>query len=159
MKFLCPRSVLISCLTIFLWSSSCKKTTVNENGCPPCDTIVNPVYKLSYLTFMLNENNWARQDDGTFSCDLTGLLEESDASVNQVYAISVMFEGNIIQIFPNGKADLFDGSMQGIISGLNNSETCVISFSPSDGTRYYGELRNSGKLPFSSIGIVVNLRK
>jgi hypothetical protein len=159
MKSLFSHSFVISCLMILLLSaSSCKKSTVARPGCGACDTVTSTRNSLSYLTFILNENSWVRQDDGTLTCDLTSRIQLADASVSQVYTMSVMSEGKFLQIYPNYKVEFMGGSIYGSVSTFDHFETCGITFSSSQ-ERHYGELSHIGAQILGSIEIRVALWK
>ena len=120
-------------------------------GCDTCDT-----NRLSQLTLFINGNNWVKQGDGTFTCDLTSRIQLADASVSQVYAMSVMSEGKFLQIFPNYKVNFMGGTIYGTVSTSNHIETCELIFSLSQ-ERHYGELSHGGVQSFSTIEILVYL--
>jgi len=159
MKSLFHRIVLISSMMICLFSSSCKKDIAGATGCVQCDTITSGDKNSYSLTFNLNEDAWVKQNDGSYTCDLTKKIIMSDAFVSQVYEMAVMNEGVYMQIFPGHIIDLYGGALTCTVSGPNHLETCALTFSYLNGDRFYGEVPNGGKLPFSSIAVRVYLLK
>jgi hypothetical protein len=149
MKQVNSLGISISCLLIILLSSSCKKNSLNsaQSSCDTCNTIV------LNCTF-LNVSNWIKQDDGSYSSDITMDLKQTGISVNKIYAMCIADGTPFPQIYPETNGDYMGGSISASLNPSKDEGTCILTYGFSS-EEHYGEIRPGSLLPFSSVEIEV----
>src|SRR5450432_2238092 len=145
---------------IALISISCKKDSVNavQSACLNCKT-VDSLSASSWKTIYINDSNWVRQGQMVFKSDLTKLLQDAGTTVSEVYSMQIVNESILLQFFPCCQVKFMDGELSGSVYSTGDEETCTLTFSYSGQDMHYGELPNSGALPFQSVEIKVWLWK
>ena len=148
------------CAMIILVFSSCKKDLMREDlsVCPNCKVIDSPT-ALTLKTFYIEDSSWVRQGQYVFKSDLTRFINEAGASVREVYCLQLIDENALFQIYPCCQVNFKDGELSAAIYSTGDEETCTLTFGYSDQDMHFGELRNSGGLPFQSTEIKVWLWK
>ncbi len=151
MKHLKSICILISCIFIILLSISCRKDSfiVSPPPCAKCDT-------LTISTMSINDSNWIRQDDGSYTSDITWIIERSGASVSQVYGINISNESIPLEVFPKVSANYMNGTLYGSVDPSKNHGTCILTFEFST-EEHEGEVHPATSLPFKSVEIEVLL--
>jgi len=147
MKQVSSLGISMSCLLFILLTSSCKKDSLNATP-PPCDTCNTTVLKSVFI----NAGNWIKQDDGSYSCDITSELKQSGVSVNKVYAMYIADGTPFPQIYPETSGEYLGGSVLVTVNLSKDEGTCTLIFEFSS-EEHFGEVRPGGLLPFGSIEI------
>lgn len=147
----------IGCALIILISISCKKDIVKEDHsvCPNCKVIDSPT-ALSLKSIYITDSNWARQGQRVFKSDLTQLINDAGETVSDVYALQLVNETVLFEIFPCCQINYKGGELSGAVYSTGNEQTCTLTFSYSDQDEHGGEY---GGLPFQSILVKVWLSK
>ena len=142
-------SISISFFLIFLLSSSCKKDSLNTatSSCGTCDTIVlNCIF--------LNVGNWIKQDDGSYSSDITTNLKQAGVSVSKVYAMDISDGTSFKEIYPENSGN-YSGVSVAITYNLSKDEgTCILNYGFTS-EEHHGEIPPGSLLSFSSVEIEV----
>ena len=147
----------IGCAITILISISCKKDLVKEDYsvCPNCKVIDSPTV-LSTRYIYIIDSNWARQGQLVFKSDLTQLINDAGETVRNVYALQLVNETIVFEIFPCCQINYKGGELSGAVYSTGNEQTCTLTFRYSDQDEYGGEF---GGLPFQSILVKVWLQK
>jgi hypothetical protein len=153
------RLFFIGCTMVILISISCKKDSVNDvtHACNPCitDTPSGPHLKTIYIT----DSNWVGQGQYVFKSDLTQLIKETGAAVNEVYALQLVNAGMEFQFFPCCPIIFHGGALSGSVYSTGDEKTCTLTFTYTDQNAHNGERPNPGLVPFQSIEVKVWLWK
>ena len=143
---------------IILISISCKKDSVNSvtHICNPCitDTFVTHQHVI-YIT----DSNWVGQGQHVQKSDLTQLVNEAGATVDEVYALELVNGGTEFQFFPCCMVSYHGGQLSGSVYTTGNEKTCTLTFTETDQVMHNGEFPNRGITPFQSIVVKVWLWK
>jgi hypothetical protein len=154
MKRLNSICISMSCLFIILLSISCKKDSFNADP-PPCTTCDT----LTISTMLINDSNWVRQDNWSYTSDLTWIIIQSGAAISQVHEIYISSNNNTLQeIFPGVSANYMDGTIYGSVDLTKDYPTCKLTFASSN-EEHEGEVHPISSLPFKSVEIEVILAK
>jgi hypothetical protein len=153
MKHLNSICISIGCLFIILLSISCKKDSfiADPPPCTTCDT-------LTISTLLINDSNWVKQNDWSYTSDLTWLIIQSGAAISQVYEIYISNDNVLQEIFPGVSTDYMDGSMYGSVDLNKGYPTCKLTFASSS-EEHEVEVHPITSLPFKSVEIEVILAK
>jgi hypothetical protein len=143
-----------ACAITLLISISCKKDIATVNYPKPDSPTVSP-WKTLYIT----DSNWNREGQRVFKSDLTAIINDAGASVNNVYSMEVENEGSLLQFFPCCQLSYMGGYLSASVYTTADKETCTLTFNYSDQDSHSGELPNLGRFPFQSIVIKVWLWK
>jgi hypothetical protein len=152
---------LISCIFIFLISTSCKKEGPDfvQNDCSTCGSKDSTASHETSTAIYINDSNWVRQGQNIFKSDLTPLLQQAGTTVSQVYSLQIVNQSSLLQFFPCCQVNYMGGSISGSVYSSGDNETCTLTFSFSDQNTYYGQTPNGGSLPFSSVLVKVGIWK
>ena len=146
-SFVCAMSMLISI--------SCKKDSVSAANYPKPDSSSVSTWKTVYVT----DSNWITEGEGVFKSDLTAIINDAGASVNEVYAMALVNEGSSFQFFPCCQVSYMGGHLSASIYSTADKETCTLSFNYYASDAHNGELPNPWKVPFQSVTVKVWLWK
>jgi hypothetical protein len=149
MKQVSTFTISISCLIIILLSSSCKKDPLNTVP-PSCDTCNTNVLNSTFL----NVSNWIKQDDGSYTSDITQDLKQAGISVSKIYAMDIAEGAPFLQIFPVTRAYFCSGYISVTVNLSKDEGTCILTYGFSI-EEHDGEVRPGGLLPFGSVEIEV----
>ena len=153
MKHLNSICISISCLFIILLSISCRKDSFTA-GPPPCTTCDT----LSISTLLIKDSDWVRQNNWSYTSDLTWIIIQSGAAISQVYEIYISNNNVLQEIFPGVSTNYMDGTLYGSVDLTKNYPTCKLTFA-STYEENEGEVRPITSLPFKSVEIEVILAK
>jgi hypothetical protein len=148
----------IPIVLLMLLTVSCKKDTIKSNR-QPCDTCNPTPIVTTQGPLFIHDSNWVKQPDGTFKSDITGLILQAGGTVNKLYSLEILDEGNLYQIYPNSHVQLLGGIFSGSVVKYYDNEICTVTYIFSAQNRYFGELANGGLLPFRSIVFRVLITK
>ena len=146
---------LTGCAIIILISISCKKDSVSAANYPKPDSPSLSAWKTVYIT----DSNWITEGERVFESDLTAIINDAGASVNEVYSMELADEGSSFQFFPCCQLSYMGGHLSASIYSTADKETCTLSFNYYDMDTHSGELPNPWKVPFQSVVIKVWLWK
>jgi hypothetical protein len=152
MKHLKSICISISCIFIILLTISCRKDSFNADT-PPCTTCDT----LTISTLLINDSDWVRQNDWSYTSDLTWIIIQSGADISQVYEIYIANDNVLQEIFPEVSTNYMDGTLYGSVDLTKNYPTCKITFASSE--EHEGEVHPLTTLPFKSVNIEVVLAK
>ncbi len=153
MKHLNSICISISCLFIILLSISCRKDSFNADP-PPCTTCDT----LTISTLLINDSNWVRQDNESYTSDITWIIKQSGAAISQVYGMYISNDDRLQEVFPGVSANYMGGTIYGSVNLTKDYPTCKLTFGPSnEGPE--GEVHPITSLPFKSVEIEVILAK
>ena len=146
----------LACAMIMLISVSCKKDAVNsfKDQCNPC-TADTPS-ALHSKTVYITDSNWVRQGQQVYKSDLTQLINESGATVNEVYALQLIDETASFEFYPCCQINYKGGELSAAVYLTGSEKICTATFSYSDQDAHAGEFAG---LPFQSILVKVWLWK
>ena len=116
-------------------------------ACDSCNTI-----KLNAI--FLNDSNWVKQENYTYTSDITMDIIHAGNSVDRVYAMYIANGTPYPKIFPEISGDYMGGSIRGSVNLSKDKGTCVLTFEFSN-EEHFGEMRHGSLLPFSSVEIEV----
>jgi hypothetical protein len=146
-------SISVCFFFIILLTTSCKKDSPISSP-PACTTCNHPTLS----TMLIKDSIWVRQEDGNYTSDITKIIEQTGASVSQVYAMDLAGGNPVLEIFPQTNGDFMGGSLSGSVNLSKNEGTCTITFEFSK-EEHEGEVHPAGSLPFNSVEIEVFLVK
>ncbi len=153
MKHLNSICISISCLFIILLSISCKKDSFIADP-PSCTTCNTPTIS----TMLINDSDWVRQDNWSYTSDLTWIIIGSGAAISQVSGIYITNNNILQEIFPGVPTNYMGGAINGSVDLTKNYPTCKLTFASSD-EGHEGEVHPITSLPFKSVEIEVVLAK
>ncbi len=142
--------ISMSCLLFILFSPSCKKDSLNTASplCNNCNTLV-------LNNTFINAGNWIKQEDGSYSCDITSELKQAGVPLGKIQAVYIA-EGNPFpQIYPEASGDYLGEPVLFDVSLSSDEGTCILIFELSNFDHYQG----GGSKPFSSVEIEVSFSK
>jgi len=143
------------CTIIILISFSCKKELAKDHSvCPNCKATDSPAV-LTLRTIHINDSSWVRQGQYVIKSDITPLINEAGGSVSELYALQLIDENSLFQIYPCCQVSFKGGEISASVYSTGNENTCILTFYYPDQDMHFGEFRNSGGLPFHSTEIIV----
>jgi hypothetical protein len=146
---------LICCMSGILISSSCTKDSKKfpVSSCVSCGR--SDTSHLNKETTIIEDSVWERQGTGIFKSDITSELQDAGITVNQVYALYIIRDGNTYQIFPYRQVNYMSGVIFASVFSSGDGQACTIMYSDTNQESHYGESPRGGHLPFRSISIQV----
>jgi hypothetical protein len=153
MKHLNFTCTLVISFFIILLSTSCKKDSV-VTSTPPCTTCDT----LSVSTLLINDSDWVRQNNYSYTSDLTWIIKQSGAAISQVYGMYISNDNILQEIFPGVSTNYMDGIIYGSVDLTKDYPTCKLTFTYSN-EEHEGEVHPITSLPFKSVEIEVLLAK
>jgi hypothetical protein len=107
---------------------------------------------------LINDSDWVRQDNWSYTSDLTWIIIGSGAAISQVSGIYITNDNILQEIFPGVSTNYMGGTIYGSVDLTKNYPTCKLTFGPSNEGQE-GEVHPITSLPFKSVEIEVIFAK
>jgi hypothetical protein len=148
---------LMCCILTGLLSTACSKDSepYRRTPCDTCGSISGNDLTPLYIT----DSNWVRKTSDVFESDLSKILHQAGFSAKQVYAINVVDEKGLLQIFPYYNEKFMDGAIYAAVNTSDENDACIMTFSFSKQDEHSGQMPHGGGLPFHALDIQILLLK
>jgi len=140
-----------------LMTSSCRKETPLPATPPEAGAVSDTTTHGSAIALYITDSSWTRTASNTWVSDLTAQLHSLGVNASEIYAIQVIDEALLKQIFPCCVVDYKGGEVIAGVSGQGKDASCGLLFEYTEGDYHFGEVVN--KLPFFGLQLKVTIRK